>query len=165
MLVHTQRHRLIKTSCFRIIHNYTSRKKKKTEKKLTQPRAPSVKLGKIKSAEKYTNQLKLDIFIWKIWPEFSDRTGASGHSRTLQSTEVILMSPNNPEIHFLMLKCNMSHPLQTRILASNRGLGSVRRKGQRRSHETKWAGVRETPVWGLQPGHQRVIVDKLMSTW
>ena len=25
--------------------------------------------------------------------------------------------------------------------------------------------MRETPVWGFQPGHQRIIVDKLMATW
>lgn len=46
-----------------------------------------------------------------------------------------------------------------------RVLGSVGRRGWRQSHETKLTGVRDNPVRGLQPGHQRVIVGKLMAAW
>lgn len=42
---------------------------------------------------------------------------------------------------------------------------TIQQRVMRQNNKTKWSGVKETPDWGLQPGHRRVIVGKLMTTW
>lgn len=77
------------------------------------------------------NQLKLHIIMLKT----SDPNFQNELQPAEQSTVVIYMSQNYPEIHYLVLKCNISP--QAQVLANSRGLGSVRRGGQTPSHETK----------------------------
>lgn len=60
----------------------------------------------------------------------------------------------------LPMKRGLTHLCKQKFWQRN-SLWSV----MRQSHKVKWTGVREAPVRGLQPGHQRVIVGKLMATW